>query len=202
MRPLTLALPLLLLAGSLLVTLGNPTLAATAETDFPMEEVVVVASKIERPLWRVAAQVTTLHKDELDAQMVRDLGDIARYQPAIEADFAGTRFGSTGLAIRGIGGNRVAMEFDGVPLPRHFEIGEFANNSRHAIDPAIIERIEILRGPASALYGSDAIGGVVAISSIEPNDLVRPGDNHYLGAGGGYASVDDSVLGHITYGQV
>lgn len=172
--------------------------AEPAQETPPLEEIVVVASKIPQPLWRVASQVTTLHGDEFRYQQVTSLNDVARYQPALEAEHRGSRFGDNGLAIRGIGGNRVAMEFDGVPMPRGFSIGEFANNARSALDPAVIERMEILRGPASSMYGSDALGGVVAITSVDPSMLVTAGDAGYVGAGTGYYGADSSAFGYGT----
>jgi len=159
-----------------------------------IEEVVVVGSKIERPLWSVASQVEVLDRQELDQQQLQDFAAISRYLPALETDFSGSRFGATGLSIRGIGGNRVAFEFDGVPLPQQIDVGSFADSSRLALDPAIIKRTEILRGPASVLYGSDAIAGVVVIRSVDGRDLVPDGENHYVGANGGYFSANESVL--------
>ncbi len=163
-----------------------------------LEEVVVVASRIPQPLWRVASQVTAIYADELRFQQVRSLGEVARYQPAVDAEYRGARFGDSGLAIRGLGGNRVTLEFDGVPMPRAFSIGEFANNARSALDPALIERLEILRGPASSLYGSDALGGVVSITSVDPSSLLSPGSPLYLGGGGGHYGADDSNHAYAT----
>ncbi len=162
-----------------------------------MEEVVVVASKIPRPLSRVASQVTTIHRDELLAQQAQTLGDIARYEPTLDAEYGGNRFGSTGLSIRGVGGNRVAMQVDGVPLPRLFALGEFALNARSSVDPQLIERVEVLRGPASALYGSDALGGVVSITTIDPASLIAPGNVGYLGISGGWFSESESRVANL-----
>lgn len=185
---------------SILLTSPTAVLASEAapQQDDSMEEVVVVASKIARPLSSVAAQVTTFHRDDLDRLQIQSLGDIARYQPALETEYQGNRFGSTGIAIRGIGGNRVAMELDGVPMPKQFGIGEFASNSRNALDPAVIERIEVLRGPASSLYGSDAIGGVVVVETANPGSLLADGENLYLGGGGGWFGADNSTLVYST----
>ena len=184
------------------IILASPAAVMAAETAPQqknlMEEVVVVASKIARPLSRVASQVTTFHRDDLDRLQIQSLGDIARYQPALETEYQGNRFGSTGISIRGIGGNRVAMELDGVPMPKQFGIGEFATNSRNALDPAVIERIEVLRGPASSLYGSDAIGGVVVIETTNPGDLVAAGEGPYFGGGGGWFGADNSTLVYGT----
>tara|TARA_R110002073_G_scaffold2108_2_gene14635 strand:- start:1038 stop:3242 length:2205 start_codon:yes stop_codon:yes gene_type:complete len=193
----------LALNSAILLVASTPAIAEVMDDSAPqktdsIEEVVVVASKIPRPLHRVASQVTTFHRDDLDRLQVQALGDIARYQPALEAEYEGNRFGATGISIRGIGGNRVAMEFDGVPMPKQFGIGEFASSSRNALDPAMIERIEVLRGPASSLYGSDAIGGVVIVESADAKSLLTNDDNLYLGGGGGWYGVDNSLLAYGT----
>lgn len=179
------------------MAVGDDAASADANLRNVMEEVVVVASKIPRPLSRVASQVTTFHRDELLAQQAQTLGDIARFEPTLDAEYGGNRFGSTGLSIRGIGGNRVAMQVDGVPLPRLFALGEFALNARSSVDPQLIERVEVLRGPASALYGSDALGGVVSITTIDPASLVAPGNIGYLGISGGWFSESDSRVASL-----
>ena len=164
-----------------------------------IEEVVVVASKIARPLDAIPAQVSVITAERMAIEQVQEFGDIARYEPAVEADFSTARFGNSGLSIRGIGGNRVALEFDGVPMPQRYDVGNFADSSRLALDPAIVSRIEILRGPGSALYGSDAIGGVVAVTSFDGDELVRPGRDSTFGARTGYFGANDGVLGAASH---
>lgn len=172
---------------------------AGSSTPSRLEEVVVVGAKVERPLWAIPAPVTIIDRARLENEQVHALGDVTRYEAALDTEVATPRFGATGITIRGIGGNRVAIEFDGVPMPQQFDIGNFANSSRLTLDPAIVKRIEILRGPASALYGSDAIGGVMVIESVDAHDLVAPGRQHYVGVNGGWFGADHSVLGQGTY---
>lgn len=173
-------------------------LAAGAPKQTWIEEIVVVGSKSERPLSSVAGQVTTFDRQRLEREQVQSIGEISRYEPALTADVQTPRFGTTGISIRGIGGNRVALEFDGVPLPARFFVGNFADSGRLVVDPAIVSRIEILRGPASVLYGSDAIGGVVVISSVDPHELVVPGRAVHAGAGAGYFGASDGWLARAT----
>ncbi len=186
----------LLLACFVLSILWGFSPGATAK-DF-LEEIVVVGSKTERPRWTVSGQVETFTRERLDWQQVAEFSDVSRYAPALEADYSGSRFGFTGLSIRGVGDNRVALELDGSPLPQQLDVGSFADNGRLALDPATIKRIEILRGPASALYGSDAIGGVVIIDTVDGADLVDAGRRYYCGANGGYYSADNSKHGQAT----
>ncbi len=187
----------LMLLGIAALTSVQP--KAAAQNPGRPEEVIVVANKIARPVHRVPAQVTVISTERLDFEQVQEFADIARYEPAVEADFDSPRFGNSGVSIRGIGGNRVAIEFDGVPLPQHYAVGNFADSSRLGLDPAILERIEILRGPASALYGSDAIGGVVAITSLDGTSLVGDSRRHYLGGRSGYFGANDALFASSSY---
>ncbi len=145
-----------------------------ADTDaLALEPVVVISTRSERPVSDVAALVDLINASELAAGHVSGFADLGRYHVGIEAESGGTRFGANGLSIRGIGGNRVAMELDGVPVSDQFDIGSYSNAGRQLLDPELLSRVEVLRGPASSLYGSDAIGGVVGFFSWRAEDLAR-----------------------------
>jgi hemoglobin/transferrin/lactoferrin receptor protein len=144
---------------------------AGAGVDEAIEQLVVVAHKDERPIREIAASVTVLTRADLNTQMATSLGDMFRYVPGVDHEGAGNRFGTEGINIRGIGGNRVAIVVDGVPLTEHFDIGNFSNATRDFIDAGLVQNIEVLHGPASALYGSSAIGGVVAARTPDPFDI-------------------------------
>lgn len=150
---------------------GAAELGVTKGTDESIEQVVVVAHKDERSIREIAANVTVLSRADLNTQMATSLGDIFRYVPGVDHEGAGNRFGTEGINIRGIGGNRVAIVVDGVPLTEHFDIGSFSNATRDFIDAGLVQNIEVLHGPASALYGSSAIGGVVAARTPDPFDV-------------------------------
>ncbi len=137
-----------------------------------IDQVVVVAHKDARSIRDIAANVTVVTRADLDDQLATSINDVLRYLPGIDYEGAGTRFGTEGINIRGIGGNRVAIVVDGVPLSDHFAVGSFSNATRDFVDAGLIQTVEVLHGPASALYGSSAIGGVVAIRTPDPFDLV------------------------------
>jgi hemoglobin/transferrin/lactoferrin receptor protein len=161
----------------------------------------VVAHKSERLRRDLAANVTVLTREQVNADLSLSLADTFRYTPGIDYEGADTRFGTEGLNIRGIGGNRVALLIDGVQLGDQFEIGNFSNATRDFINSGLIQRAEVLHGPASALYGSAAIGGVLAVSTPDPADIAGAegrGANLLTGWGG----ADDSVhgTGMIAFG--
>ena len=165
-------------AVAALVVLAAPAVMAAAapEKDATIDQVVVVANKDERSIREVAANVTVLSRAELNAELATSIGDVFRYVPGVDYEAAGTRFGTEGINIRGIGGNRVAILVDGVPLADQFDTGSFSNATRDFIDAGLVQDIEVLHGPASALYGSAAIGGVVAVRTPDPDDLLRGAD--------------------------
>src|SRR3546814_11967780 len=88
------------------------------------------------------------------------------------------------------------MVVDAVPLPTGFGVGSFSLASRDMLDVEAIEQVEILRGPASTLWGSDALAGIVHYRTRDPEDFLARGDGQgaFLGARIGYSGRDDSVL--------
>ncbi|MDH3811915.1 MAG: TonB-dependent receptor [Gammaproteobacteria bacterium] len=137
----------------------------------PVEQITVVAHKDRRSIRNVAANVTALSRDALKNDLATSLNAVFRYVPGVDYEAAGTRFGTEGINIRGIGGNRVAILIDGVSLSDQFDVGSFSNATRDFIDAGLIQSIEVLHGPSSALYGSSAIGGVVAARTPDPFEL-------------------------------
>ncbi len=176
--------------------LGGTTAAQeTTDTDpdrVILEPVVTIATREARPLQEVAGNVTVITRDELDSSLSTTLADAFRYTPGVDTTGSGTRFGSDGLVIRGVAGNRVAMLIDGIPLSDQFAIGNFSNAPRDLLDMQLTERIEVLHGPSSALYGSAALGGVVNFLTPDPIDLQSPQSGKGLLLAQGYQGADDS----------
>ena len=155
-----------------------------------LETVTVYARRIT-PVSQVAATVTIIGRETIERALVTDVKELVRYEPGLSVRSDPFRFGSDTIAIRGIGGNRVAVEVDGVPASGGFAVGSFADSGRNFVDAAFLERVEVLRGPASSLYGSDAIGGVVAMSTIGPDDLLDGSRDASLRITSGFSGVDD-----------
>jgi hemoglobin/transferrin/lactoferrin receptor protein len=181
------ALPALLAAGS-------PALAA----DAPELEIVNVVGKRAQPLQEAAAAVSVITAAELEAALALDLRDALRHEPGVSMPRDPHRFGTGGPTLRGLGGNRVLVETDGVPAAKTFAVGNFSNTGRQFADLAIVDRIELLRGPASALYGSDAIAGVIAIKTLDPSALLDGGRDRVLRTRAGHASDDHSFFAGFT----
>ncbi|MCP6330172.1 TonB-dependent receptor plug domain-containing protein, partial [Klebsiella pneumoniae] len=83
-------------------------------------------------------------------------------------------------------------------IPNGFFNGPYAQTRRNYVDPEIVKRVEILRGPSSALYGSNAIGGAVSYYTLDADDIIRDGRDTGARLKGGYSSADDSWLTSAT----
>jgi hemoglobin/transferrin/lactoferrin receptor protein len=152
--------------------------AATQDEASPAQSAVllpgwiVVAARRAQPSEEVAGTVSVIDRPQIERLQAQDIRDLVRYEPGVRVAADPSRFGLDGFNIRGVQGNRVAVRIDGVPLPDAFAVGSFSNAGRDQVDPEFVQRLEILRGPASALYGSDALGGIVAFATRAPADLL------------------------------
>src|SRR5690606_6368406 len=178
----------------------SPVHAETADSadvrDF--DRVQVTATRTARAVSDVAATVDVIDREQLDNQLVHDLRDLVRYEPGISVTRSATRFGLGGFRIRGLDSNRVLIQTDGIAMPKSFNIGSFANANRDFTDLETLKRVEIVRGPASSLYGSDALGGVVAFVTKDPADYLGEGKDSYVGLKFGYDGDWQGLLGSAT----
>lgn len=182
------------LLGALPLAADEQAVESTAEKErVSLEPIVVVASRMPQRISGVAAQVTVIDSDDIRHNLVEDIAGLFKYEPGLDLETSGTRFGATAINIRGIGGNRVDIRVDGVPLRDQFIIGAFSNGGRLAIEPDRIKRVEVLHGPASVMYGSNALGGVVAVSTWDPADLLdAAGGNDWYSLRAGYQGKNSS----------
>jgi vitamin B12 transporter len=123
-----------------------------------LEEVVVTATRLPTPLAATTAAVTVVTGQELRAHGVATVADALRLVPGADVVETGPRGGATSLFLRGGESGYVRVLLDGVPLNPPGAAYDFAN-----LTTDDVERIEIVRGPASVLYGSDAVSGVVQV---------------------------------------
>lgn len=173
------------------------TAGAWAQEPTP-DTVVVTATRTSRDIDAVAATVTAKSAEEIEREIARDIRDLVRYEPGVSVGRSGDeRFGTGGFSIRGIGGNRVLTLLDGVRVADTYSFGPFLNAGREYVDIDGLKALEIVRGPGSALYGSDALGGIVAFRTKDPEDYLA-GEPFYAALKAGYSEVDRSTLGTVT----
>ena len=141
-----------------------------------LDELVVTSTLTEKKASQVPNSVSKITRDDMDKQQVSDMKDLMRYEPGISTSTS-TQFrgGNQGYNIRGITDNRIMMLVDGVPLPESYSGAFFG---RDFVDPEGLQSVEIVKGPASSLYGSDAIGGVVSFRTLNPKDLLKGKADH------------------------
>ena len=135
------------------------------------EEMVVTGSYDARSATTIAQSVTRLEGDALDHSISLSLDDALRFVPGLQVTRQGGRGGRTELYLRGLDPNHVVVMIDGVRLndPTNSRGGSFDPTTLALLD---IERVEIIRGPLSAIYGSDALAGAINIitRSSAPGD--------------------------------
>ncbi|MGY2290301.1 TonB-dependent receptor [Pseudomonas sp. SDO528_S397] len=159
-----------------------------------LQQMTISATRQEQAVDSVPSTVSVHEREALDRQNVNTIRELVRYEPGVSVSGAGTRAGNAGYNIRGIDGDRILTQVDGVEVPDNFFNGPYAKTRRNYVDPEIVKRVEILRGPASALYGSSAIGGAVSYFTLDPDDIIKPGQDVGARLKTGYSSADESWL--------
>ncbi|ANS84951.1 Hemoglobin and hemoglobin-haptoglobin-binding protein B [Vibrio scophthalmi] len=153
--------------------LSAPTLA---EEVYSFDEVVVSATRTNNQLDDVAASVSVITDTEIENDMVTGLDDLFKYTPGVTVE-TNARQGVQGINIRGIEGNRIKVLVDGVSQGNQFDSGgSFLNSSRVEVDTDLLKSVEVVKGAASSLQGSDAIGGIVAFETKDPADFLQGRD--------------------------
>ena len=187
-----------LLAGTNLAyrKLGNNSIVLERRTSstLTLQQMTISATRQEQSIDSVPSTVTVHERQDLDRQNVNIIKELVRYEPGVSVGGAGQRGGISGYNIRGIDGDRVLTQVDGVEVPDGFFNGPYAKTQRNYVDPEIVKRVEILRGPASVLHGSSAIGGVVSYFTLDPDDIIKPGKDVGARLKTGYSSADESWL--------
>ncbi|BDM21200.1 TonB-dependent receptor [Pseudomonas sp. LRP2-20] len=163
-----------------------------------LQQMTVSATRSAQDVSQVPSTVTVQTREQLDRQNVNNIQELVRYEPGVSVGGTGQRSGLNGYNIRGIDGERVLTQVDGVSIPDSFFYGPYAQTQRNYVDPEIVKRVEILRGPASVLYGSNAIGGAVSYFTLDPDDIIKPGKDVGARLKTGYSSADDSWLTSAT----
>jgi hemoglobin/transferrin/lactoferrin receptor protein len=124
--------------------------------------------------------VSVIDADTIARRLIENIADLVTFEPGVYIETNLTRIGLNGFNIRGIGGNRVMTQVDGVETSEQFDFGPF-NVHQFALDLDTLKTAEIVRSSGSSLYGSDALGGVVSFFTKDPADYL-PGRRFHLGA--------------------
>lgn len=152
-----------------LVLSGIHSIAIAEETTDP-EVIVVSGSRVEQKLGDVAGSVSVVDADEIERRSVTTVEQLFRYDPSI------TTTGNGGqpqtVTVRGIGGNRIVTIKDGRRANDGYAGGQGFLVGRNYFDMESIQQVEVAKGAASSLYGSDGLGGIVVITTKDPSDYL------------------------------
>jgi hemoglobin/transferrin/lactoferrin receptor protein len=151
--------------ASLLISSGS----ALAENVID-DHIVVSGSRFEQKLEDVTGSVTVITEQDIERQLAVDLQTMFKYDPSISSTGSGA--GAQTLTVRGVGGNRVVFIKDGRRTNDGYAGGGGYLVGRNYFDVAGVKQVEVAKGAASSLYGSDALGGIVVITTKDPSDYL------------------------------
>jgi hemoglobin/transferrin/lactoferrin receptor protein len=166
-----------------------------ASTTF-LDSITVTATRTPTSVQEAPGSVSVLDSGRIEREVSMDARDLVRYEPGIYVEGDPTRLGLSGFNIRGIGGNRVLTQIDGVPTTEQFAFGPLSNTQTF-LDLDAIDSVEIVRNSGSSLYGSDALGGIVSVVTKDPMDYLA-GRRTSLRLRAGYDSRDGETSESVT----
>ena len=133
--------------------------AEETEPEAEFEPFVVTATRTRVPLDRTLIPTIVITRDEIERSLATDVADILRFHAGLDIARNGGPGQPTSVFLRGTDSNHTLVLVDGVKI----NPGTIGGAAFQNISPDIVERIEVVKGPRSSLYGSDAIGGIVNI---------------------------------------
>ncbi len=180
---------------------------APAETDDAASGGTITVTATRQPILVSDAPVTVsvISDEQIADELATDIRDLVRFEPGISVQRQPARFnaalsavgraGNDGFTVRGIGGNRVLIQVDGVRVPDGFSFGAQNAGRGDYVDIGLIRSVEFLRGPTSALYGSDGLAGAVSFITANPADFITEGRSVGGLARAAYSSADEEYAG-------
>ncbi|WP_261817894.1 TonB-dependent receptor domain-containing protein [Vibrio gallicus] len=184
-----------------IVALYAPSLFAQEVDSTNVDETMVItANRFEPTQTSALASISVVERDQIEKLQADSAFDVLKTLPGVEVRSQGTKAGASSIFIRGANSNQTLILLDGVRL-------NTAASSRYStlgLIPAFaIERIEVIRGPRAAVYGADAIGGVISIttkpqeSSVHEVTLNGGSNNYHQEGWRSSGALSDTAQGHI-----
>jgi vitamin B12 transporter len=152
-----------------------------------MAPVIVTASRTPQRVDQTLADVSVIERGDIESAGVQNLPQLLARQPGVQVSSNGGLGASSSVFMRGLESRHTLLLIDGV----RYGSATLGTPSWENLPLSLIERIEIVRGPLSGLYGSDAVGGVIQIFTRQGEQGVRPhaeatiGSNRFSQVGGG-----------------
>jgi vitamin B12 transporter len=145
----------------------------------PSDTIIVTATRTEIPLEQATVPVRVITRDDIELSLATDLAELLRFEAGIDIGRNGGPGQATSFFMRGTESNHTLVLIDGVRM----NPGTIGGAAIQHISPEMIERVEIVKGARSALFGTDAIGGVI-------NIITRRADETHIEGGAGAGSFD------------
>ncbi|SFK46450.1 TonB-dependent hemoglobin/transferrin/lactoferrin family receptor [Falsiroseomonas stagni] len=187
-----------LLAVTLALIAANPALAQTADAPppaaTPLDAVTTTATRTRAVAGDLAVPAAVVPREEVERRDARSVLDLIRDIPGVESSGV-PRTTAMQPVIRGLGDERIVLRLDGAR--NNFNAG---HRGRTFVDPELLRQVEVLRGPASTLYGSGALGGAIALRTISADDILQPGASFGGAASMGWQSQGSGPRGSLALG--
>jgi hemoglobin/transferrin/lactoferrin receptor protein len=153
-------------------------------TTTALDEITVTATKREERAVDALGSVSVTTRQDIRQQQPQRLGTIISRTPGVNTN-ENPNDPATAINIRGLQDfGRIAVTVDGAR--QNFQRSGHNANGAFFLDPAFVRTIDITRGPVANIYGSGAIGGVVSFETLDPKDILRPGERIAGELGGTY----------------
>jgi len=187
-------------------------IAALADEPLALQQQVITATQTAHSELSAPASVSVVTREELEKMPVYNLADAVKYLPGVHIN-PSSAYGRKEIKLRGMDSDYTLLLVNGRRVNSHEALtSNYANDfDLSSIPMAAIERIEVIRGPMSSLYGADAIGGVVNVILRQPTDKTEAGiayvyehptegdsgDSHKTSGYVSGALIDNKLLGNL-----
>ena len=167
-------------------------------------QITVTGTRNEKFIDDVPSSIDVIDLTDKKYTGFSELKDLFRYEPGVSVEADGkVSYGTTSSSegnvnIRGMELNRILFIQDGIRLPAAFGDTLGYNYDRgDYIDFNTLKAVEVVKGPGSTLFGSDALGGIISFRSLEANDLLESGENFAFEIPGSYTSFNNGKSGAL-----
>lgn len=171
------------LLGTAFAVLVDPPRAQPAPEQAAIEPIFVTAARSPQPLTELLADVTVIGPDEIARAGAQSLAELLARSPGVEIAMSGGPGSTSSIFLRGANSNQTLVLIDGLRVSSSTD----GATAIEAIPLDQIDHVEILRGPASSLYGADAIGGVIQIFTRRSDGALS------ANASGGYGTYNTAL---------
>ncbi|WP_137918961.1 TonB-dependent receptor [Hydrogenophaga sp. 2FB] len=204
MKNRNLRAPLAAIPLAMLACFGTSVVHAQSASEATLKETVVTATRVETRTDEVLSDVVVIDAEVIEQSTARSLSEVLSRRAGLQMSANGGRGKQSGLFVRGTETRHVLLLIDGV----RYGSSTAGSANWDNIPLSAIDRIEVLKGPASALYGSDAVGGVVQIFTKRGTKGFHPQASATVGSFGhhevtaGLSGGNDSFTYNLSVGSL